>query len=343
MTQDAVYNNVNDWPRASGDSCASVIIRSQPADFYVEETLGFQLSEDGEHVYLRVEKTGQNTTMIAERLAKFAQVHASSVGYAGLKDRNAVTRQWFSVQLPKVELADWEQINTDDLTILNVSRHHKKLRKGALKHNFFKLILREIIGDRSKIDSRLHWISEHGVPNYFGPQRFGRDSDNVNQALAWLNGSKRSPGRHLKGLYLSSMRSFLFNEILAYRVRNQAWNKGIPGDVFMLNGSNACFLADDLTEDLQQRLEQQDIHPAATLYGENGLVCSGEAKHIEQKILKQYPELVTGLVDMRMKQSWRSMRLQVANLQWSWLEEKVISMNFSLPPGSYATSVLAEL
>ncbi|MEE9412376.1 MAG: tRNA pseudouridine(13) synthase TruD [Methylococcales bacterium] len=339
----AVVYRLNNWPRASGESCASVIIRSQPADFYVEETLGFQLSEDGEHVYLLVEKTGQTTAVIAERVAKFAQVHPRSVGYAGLKDRNAVTRQWFSVQLPTIPESDWEKINTDDLTILDVSRHHKKLRKGALKHNFFKLILREVNGDRSKIESKLDWIRNHGVPNYFGPQRFGRDSDNINQAILWLNGRKKSPSRYLKGLYLSSMRSFLFNEILAWRVRNQRWNKGIAGDIVMLNGSNACFLATDLTDDLQQRFLQHDIHPAGILYGEGGLDCADEASAIEQKILNLYPELVVGLNEMRIKKSWRSMRLLVANLQWKWIEEKALAVSFSLPSGSYATSVLAEL
>ncbi len=342
MMQAVVYR-LNNWPRASGESCASVIIRSQPADFYVEETLGFQLSEDGEHVYLLVEKTGQTTAVIAERVAKFAQVHPRSVGYAGLKDRNAVTRQWFSVQLPTIPESDWEKINTDDLTILDVSRHHKKLRKGALKHNFFKLILREVNGDRSKIESKLDWIRNHGVPNYFGPQRFGRDSDNINQAILWLNGRKKSPSRYLKGLYLSSMRSFLFNEILAWRVRNQRWNKGIAGDIVMLNGSNACFLATDLTDDLQQRFLQHDIHPAGILYGEGGLDCADEASAIEQKILNLYPELVVGLNEMRIKKSWRSMRLLVANLQWKWIEEKALAVSFSLPSGSYATSVLAEL
>jgi len=342
MTQTTDYR-VNDWPHASGQSTANVIIRSQPADFHVEETLGFQLSEEGEHVYLLVEKIGQNTTTIAERLAKFAQVNPRSIGYAGLKDRNAITRQWFSVQLPTVSKSDWKKINTDDLTILEVSRHHKKLRKGALKHNFFKLILREVKGDRSKIESKLNWIRNHGVPNYFGPQRFGRYGDNVHQAVAWLDGSKKIRGRHLKGLYLSSLRSFLFNEILANRVRNQVWNKGVSGDVLMLNGSNACFLAVDLTDDLYQRLEQHDIHPAGTLYGEGGLDCTGEASSFEQQILEQYPELVTGLESIRMKKSWRALRLLVANLQWQWKEESVLSISFSLPPGSYATSVLAEL
>ena len=342
MTQAADYQ-VNDWPRASGKSSTNVIIRSQPGDFYVEETLGFQLSEEGEHVYVQVEKTGQNTTTIAERLAKFAQVSPRSIGYAGLKDRNAVTRQWVSVQLPKVPKSDWEMINADDLTILDVSRHHKKLRKGALKQNFFKLILRDVNGDRSNIEDKLDWIRYHGVPNYFGPQCFGQYGDNVQQAVAWLDGSKKPPGRHLIGLYLSSLRSFLFNEILASRVRNKIWNKGISGDVLMLNGSNACFHATELTEDLQQRLKQQDIHPAGVLYGEGGLVCTREASNFERHILKQYPELVTGLESMRMKRSWRSMRLLVASLQWQWKEKKVLSVSFSLPPGSYATSVLAEL
>ncbi len=342
ITHSETYN-VNDWPGASGQSVAKATIRSQPADFFVEEKLGFTLSEDGEHVFLLVEKTEQNTTVIAERLAGFAKVLPRSIGYAGLKDRNAVTRQWFSVQLPKVEAADWGQLNSEDLTILEVSRHHKKLRKGALQQNVFKLLLRDVEGDQSKIDNRLSWISEHGVPNYFGPQRFGRYGDNVNQAVAWLVGKKKSPGRHLKGIYLSSIRSFLFNEILALRVRNQVWNKAVAGDVLMLNGSHSCFLATEKTDDLQQRLQQQDVHPAAILYGQDGLECAADARQIQQQILNQYPMLVTALEDMKMKIAWRSMRLLVADLQWQWMDRKQLLLSFSLPPGSYATSVLAEL
>ncbi len=335
--------NVNDWPGASGQSVAKAIIRSQPADFFVEEKLGFTLSGDGEHVFLLVEKTGQNTIAIAERLAGFAKVLPRSIGYAGLKDRNAVTRQWFSIQLPKVEAADWERLNSEDLTILDVARHHKKLRKGVLQQNIFKLLLRDVEGDRGKIDNRLIWIREHGVPNYFGSQRFGRYGDNVHQAAAWLTGNLKSPSRHLKGIYLSSIRSFLFNEILASRVRNRVWNKGIAGDIFMLQGSHSCFLAPDQTDDLQLRLQQQDIHPAAILYGQNGLECAADARQIQQKTLKQYPILVTGLEELKMKSAWRSMRLLVADLKWQWLEGKQLLLGFSLPPGSYATSVLAEL
>jgi tRNA pseudouridine13 synthase len=338
------YNYLNkNWQRASGPSLVTATIRSQPADFFVEENLGFAFSGDGEHVYVLVEKTGQNTTLIAERLARFASVRPQSVGYAGLKDRNAVTRQWFSIQLPKVDPADWQKLESADMKVLEVSLHNKKLRKGALKQNHFKLLLRDVEGLAADIDERLNWIRHHGVPNYFGPQRFGRQGDNVDQAVAWLEGHKKPPGRHLKGLYLSSMRSYLFNEILSSRVEAQFWNKGIGGDILMLNDTNSCFLANEITDDLCRRLQQQDIHPAATLYGVGGLSSTGEARQLELHTLSSFPQLTAGLQDMRIKKAWRSMRLLVNNLEWSWIEKTQLLLSFSLPPGSYATSVLAEL
>jgi tRNA pseudouridine13 synthase len=334
---------ITHWPRANGESVASVKIRSQPADFFVEEHLGFSLSGEGEHVYLLVEKTGQNTTVIAERLAAFAQVHPKVIGYAGLKDRNAVTRQWYSVQLPKVEKTDWQNLESDDLRVLNVSRHNKKLRKGALKYNRFKLVLRDVQGERTAIDDRLNWIKESGVPNYFGPQRFGRYGDNVDQAIAWLEGKKKSPGRYLKGIYLSAIRSFLFNEILADRVCNQIWDRGVAGDILLLRDTNSCFLATEMTKELQLRLELQDIHPALTLFGVAGLNSVENALKLEQQILNQYPVLTKALLTMKLKKAWRSSRLLVANLDWQWIDTDVLLLAFSLPPGGYATSVLAEL
>ncbi len=335
--------SVNEWPRASDESVANYKIRSKPADFFVEETLGFELSGEGEHVYLMLEKIGQNTTAIADRLAKFAGVRSGSIGYAGLKDRDAVTRQWFSVQLPQVGEADWQGLDALDLHVLKVSQHAKKLRKGAIAFNRFELLLREVEGDRLKIDSRLEWIRDNGVPNYFGPQRFGRSGDNVNNAIAWLQSNRKLPSRQLKGIYLSSIRSYLFNQLLACRVRKKIWNKAVKGDVFLLNGTNSCFYDADLSISLQQRIQKKDIHPGLMLFGEDGLNCSGEAWEFEQQILNQYQPLTKGLQTMNMKKAWRSSRLLVTDLQWEWSNDNLLLLTFKLPPGTYATSVLAEL
>ncbi len=336
------YSNI-DWPCANYESVAKVKIRSQPADFFVEEILSFSLNGEGEHVYLLVEKTDQNTIAVAERIASFAGVHPNCIGYAGLKDRKAITRQWFSVQLPKVEPADWQRLNADDLKVLCVDAHTRKLRKGAVKSNHFKLVLREVQGDPDKIDIRLQKIAEQGVPNYFGAQRFGRSGENVNKAMAWINGGRKSPGRHLKGLYLSSIRSFLFNQVLAYRVSHQIWDQAVIGDNFVLNGSNSCFQSDYLTTDLTLRIERQDIHPALMLYGLGGLSNSGKAQEIDQKVLERYPLLTKGLDMMKLKKAWRSTRLLVANLQWQWTDANSLMLSFNLPSGAYATSVLSEI
>jgi len=336
--------SILDWPRASGESVANYKIRSQPADFFVQEELSFVQSGEGEHVYLLLEKTGQNTVAIAERLAALAQVPLRNIGYAGLKDRHAVTRQWFSVQLPNLKPGGWQQLESDDLRLIKIGLHARKLKKGAVKCNRFRLLLKDVQGHRARINDRLKWIDQHGVPNYFGEQRFGQQAENVNNAVAWLTGKRKSPGRYLKGIYISSIRSYLYNQILGFRVADNTWSQAVAGDIFILNGSNSCFHCHDLSDEILQRIQLLDIHPALVLFGQQGgLDNSGKAKQLEQLILKQYPDLTNGLAAIGVKKAWRSSRLAVTKLDWKWVGAENLQLSFELPSGGYATSVLAEL
>ena len=217
-----------DWARAHGAPLFAARMRSEPADFDVTETLGWDLSGDGEHDYLWIEKTGANTEWVARQLARHAGVPAKDVGFAGLKDRQAMTRQWFSV--PRWHQPDWSACDVEGVHILEVSRHAKKLRRGAHHGNRFRIVLRgtHLEQHADALAQRVAAIREQGVPNYFGEQRFGIGGGNLDLADAWAAG-KRLP-RHKRSLAISTARSFLFNEVLDGRVRDGTWNRLQPGD-----------------------------------------------------------------------------------------------------------------
>jgi len=273
-----------DWARAyvsiplDGASVPlfAAIIRSSPSDFEVTEELGYAFDGEGEHDYLYIEKIGTNTEWLSRQLAKFAGVPARDVGYAGLKDRNAVTRQWFSV--PRWNSPDWDAVSIEGATVLDVQRHSRKLRRGAHKANHFKIILRPQKRGQSPFGEkgsdpfweRLRLMGEQGVPNYYGEQRFGRDGGNIRLADDWAAG-KRLP-RHKRSIAISSARSFLFNEYLHDRVLNGTWNRILPGDIANLDGTGSVFDVDDVDEDIARRCEEMDLHPAAELAGEGSKV-----------------------------------------------------------------------
>lgn len=181
MTEESTssFLPVSSYPRAYGRPDSTAIIRSQPEDFQVEEQLGFQPEGEGEHHFLYLKKRNTNTEWLAKQLARFSRVPLKDVGYAGLKDRNAVTSQWFSIRIPGTDTPDWKELECDDLKLLQAARHRRKLRRGALAQNRFKLRLRKLNTDRSEFENRLNQIASGGVPNYFGEQRFGHDQNNL--------------------------------------------------------------------------------------------------------------------------------------------------------------------
>src|SRR5580693_579808 len=166
-------------PRAYGAPPLTAEMRRTPEDFRVDEILGYDADGEGEHALLWVEKRGANTDWVAKELAKFAGIPPLNVGYAGLKDRHAVTRQTFSVQLAGKPDPDWNAFPHEDIKVLAVTRHKRKLKRGALRGNRFVLVLRQVDGDHTVADHILKQIAQRGVPNYFGEQRFGREGGNV--------------------------------------------------------------------------------------------------------------------------------------------------------------------
>jgi len=178
------------FPRAWGAPPVTAQLKVAPEDFYVEERLDFELANSGEHLYLFVEKRDQNTQTVAEHIARMAKVSPGDVSYAGMKDRRAVTRQWFSVYLPKNNDFAWQAVPDCEMTLLSFARHHKKLRRGEHAANFFRIQLREVDGDSDALLRRLALVAEHGVPNYFGEQRFGYQSSNLRDIERFLGKAK---------------------------------------------------------------------------------------------------------------------------------------------------------
>jgi len=289
-----------------------------------------------------VRKINRNTEQVARQLSQLAGVRARDVGYCGLKDRNAVTTQWFSVWLPGKPDPDWTSIEDDNLQVIEQVRHGRKLQRGALQSNQFQIILREIDGDHKTVENRLEQIKQQGVPNYFGEQRFGRDGGNIIEAEAMFKG-KRIKDRHLRSLYLSSARSYLFNQVLAERIKLDNWNKILPGEAVMLSGSRSFFICDDVNEEILERLSRGDIHPSGPLWGKGDLPVQEEVNSLEKNILSAYPLFCSGLEKAGMKQECRALRLTVNDLNWAWLTGNDLQLNFSLPSGTFATSVLQEI
>lgn len=314
-------------------------------DFVVDERLPFELSGEGEHAWLHIQKRNTNTDWVAGLLAKAAGVRKRCVGYAGLKDRHGLTSQWFSVHLPGVEDPDWHVIESDEIRILEARRHSRKLRRGALKENRFHIVLRNLTSDNQVLDKllddRCQRIAEQGVPNYFGEQRFGHQMGNLASAAEMFTDKTLRLPRNKKSIYLSAARSWIFNNILSQRVEQGSWDQRIAGDVFMLDGKTACFW-DDASTDLSDRLKKGEIHPTAVLWGEGELPTRGKVAAMETGIVDKNSVFRDGLIEFKVKQMRRSMRVIPDNMKWE-LNGDVLSLAFNLPSGSYATMILREL
>ena len=319
------------------------VIRSAPEDFFVEEIDGFQASGAGEHLLLTVEKRGMNTAEAARRIARWAGVAEQAVGYAGLKDRHAVTRQRFSVQLPGREDPGLQSLQDDELRVITHARHAKKLPRGALAGNRFVLTLRQVQGGREAIESRLQQIAADGVPNWFGAQRFGRGGGNVAAAMAMFSG--RRVRRDQRSLLLSAARSELFNRVLAARVRGGSWNRGLDGEVWILDGSRSVFGPEPSSAELEARLAEFDIHPSAPLWGRGELRSQWEARELETAALDAADSLAlrAGLEQAGLRQERRATRLRPGEMAWDWRGGDVLEVRFALAPGTYATTVLEEV
>jgi tRNA pseudouridine13 synthase len=330
-----------DFPYALGTPALSAGFRVEPEDFVVEERLPFEPSGEGEHVLLWIQKRNLNTEDVVKRILRLTGLRPVNIGYAGQKDRRAVTRQWFSVHLPKGD-ADWRSLEeVGVLQVLNITRHHRKLQRGALSGNAFCIRLRNLEGDEAELERRITAVKEIGVPNYFGEQRFGREGRNLGSAQALFSG-KRIKSKHQRSMYLSAARSYLFNQVLAARIAAGNWNQPLPGEALQLAGSKSYFVAESIDAEILQRFQDGDVLPTGPLWGRGELPTKNEVETLERAAVAPYGDFCQGLERAGLKQERRALRLSVTNFQWQ-LEADDLMLDFYLPAGTYATSVLREV
>ncbi len=339
----AYEQHVSNLPYAHGGSAGYGMLRESPSDFIVNETLSFEPSGEGEHAFVYIQKTGLNTDDVVKKLAIHANVARSTVSYAGMKDRQAITKQWFSVQLPGKQDPDWTMLNDDTLQIEQVTRHLKKLKRGTIKFNVFEIIVSKLDVDKNLIQQRALSIQKYGVPNYFMEQRFGYHCQNLSRAKNIFSRNEKIKNRKIKSLFLSSARSFLFNEVLAQRVERQTWNKAETGDAFMLDGTRQFFQFNELSTDLPERLDEHDIHSTGPLFGAGESISKGDTEIIEQTVFTKNNIFCEALIKYKVEPARRALRVVPGNFMLDWLDGNKLKLTFNLPSGSYATAVVREL
>ncbi|MCF2950450.1 tRNA pseudouridine(13) synthase TruD [Paraglaciecola aquimarina] len=333
------------WLRQYPSLGISGQLKTSAEDFQVTETLGYEPTGEGEHIYLWVEKIGLNTAYLAEQIAKFTKLPLRNVTYAGRKDKHALTNQWFSVHLPGKGEFDWNTFEEPGAKVLHAVRHNKKLRTGVLKGNYFNITLRNLTSVKN-IEQRLQIIASQGVPNYYGAQRFGDtryDDRGGNLVLAekMINGESIR-NRNKRSMAISALRSWFFNENIHTRLKQDNLTNALAGDVMQLAGSNSFFCAIHIDEDTINRLDERDIYTTGPLWGIGELASQLVTLQQENSTAEQNSSITQLLESLGLKQERRALRLFPQQMSWT-LKNSDLNLQFSLPAGCFATSVIREI
>ena len=342
------------WQYYYAKPVSTGIFKFQADDFLVVEDLGYQPCGEGEHQFIFVEKTNNNTAFVAEQIARFVNLPLRQITYAGRKDKYAVTQQWFGIHAPGKPDFDFSNFELDGVRILKQSRHNKKLRTGQLKGNHFTITLRQVLHPEA-IEERLQEIARKGVPNYYGEQRFGvmRLSDmgevqrggNLVMAERMVNG-ETIRHRNKRSMALSALRSWMFNEVLSRRLSTAQFDQVLNGDALILTGSNSFFINNAQEQErtgstTQTRYEQSDLSPSAPLWGKGELATQNDALSLEQSVASEQSEVVDFLSQSGFEQERRAIKIWPSQLEWL-SKGDTFTISFSLPSGCFATSVLRE-
>jgi|SRR5262245_7420594 len=316
-------------------------IKVHPQDFEVEEVPAYEPSGTGDHMYLWIEKTDLGAEFFVRQVARRLNIPNGEVGTAGLKDRRAVTRQWVSV--PAACEPALAQLDGDGIRVLRVSRHSNKLRPGHLKGNRFRILIRDV-SPSIEIAPILDQIRALGLPNFYGPQRFGRDGETARLGMALLKGEPakvRTP--FLKKLALSAAQSLLFNDYLARRMADGYFRTVLPGDVMAKWPAGGMFTAEDVATE-QERFDGRETVTAGPMFGRKTFPAKREAAEREAKVLEAaglsrssfegFGKLVLG--------TRRHNAAYIDDLSAKW-EGEGLRLEFTLPAGSYATVLLREV
>ncbi|NOR51306.1 MAG: tRNA pseudouridine(13) synthase TruD [Gammaproteobacteria bacterium] len=334
-----------EWAYVYGGPLASAVMRTEPEDFIVKEDLGFEPTGEGEHAFLVIRKRNANSEWVARQIAKLVGVKKMDVGFAGMKDRRAVTTQAFTVKLTGSSEPDWDELNSDEggeqIDVVSSGRHQRKLKRGALAGNHFQIVLRQLDGGHAEIDKRLEVIRQRGFPNYFGEQRFGFDGNNLLSAAKMFRREIKVKDRSKRGIYLSAVRSYLFNRLLSLRVDADNWDQVIDGDWVWTAEDTRGFTFDSGNSQHQELFAKAKLIAAGPLWGDGKPLTQRDANRFEQEIAEPESFWIEGLKAARMDQGRRKLQVRVDDLQWYW-DEDALTLEFSLPSGSYATSLLRE-
>jgi len=303
-----------DFNFAYGEPESHADFKTQNAAFIVEEDLGFTPSGEGEHIYLQVRKAGQNTHWVASQLASFTGVSDRDVGYAGRKDRHAITTQWFSIYSPKSTSFNWDHFQLEGVELLSVSKHLKKLKPGDHSSNHFVIRLCNITSIES-LEERLLKVKQ-GVPNYFGEQRFGRGGSNLDAVQSLLIDRKPIRNKKQRGMVISAARSYLFNTVMSQRVDENNWQNLLSGE--------------------------SELSPSGPLWGRGRPIVSGEQLQLESKALEALTDWCGGLEHVGLQQERRELKTVPKNFQYELVDNQ-LTLSFSLLPGQFATGVLREI
>ena len=333
-------------PRAFGGALCAAQFKRSPEDFRVDELLGFSADGGEGHVLMLVEKRGLDTLTVLRRLARGAGLAPRDLGFAGLKDRWAVTRQWYTAPSRPRPAVDWRGL-TETLAdgsgyaVLEAAPHARKLKRGALKGNRFRIVLGGVTATPEDVAERLALIGARGVPNYFGAQRFGNQLSNLARVADWLDGEPLPRDREARGFVLSAARSLAFNAVLAARVGAGTWDRVLPGEFVNLDRSRSYFVATDIDATLEARVRDADVHPTGPLCGA-GDAPGAEAGAVETAALAPYADLVAALEAAGLEAGRRALRVVPRDCV-ATLSGDELTVEFSLSAGAYATTVLAEL
>ncbi|MBY0232723.1 MAG: tRNA pseudouridine(13) synthase TruD [Gemmataceae bacterium] len=315
-------------------------IKASPEDFEVEEIPAYLPTGEGAHLFLWVQKTGMGAEFFQRRLARILGVPAEDIGTAGLKDRHAVTRQWVSVPAsaePRVKDLDGEGV-----LVLSVSRHPNKLRPGHLHGNRFRVLVREPTAPDA-LPPLLERLRSHGLPNFYGPQRFGRDGETLQVGLDLMRGDAGRVSGFLRRLALSAVQSAVFNHVLANRLADGLLRRVVAGDVMKKWPFGGMFNAADLSAE-QARLDARETVPTGPMFGKKMFPALDEAAKREETVLAEAGlerEAFSGFGKM-LSGTRRYLLVHPGDLS-ATIEPEGVRLSFSLPAGSYATVLAGEL
>jgi tRNA pseudouridine13 synthase len=324
-----------------GEPHQTGVIKSQANDFRVVENLGFEPCGEGEHLFLCIEKTNLTTQDLIEQIAREFSVKPRDIGYSGLKDKQAVTQQWLSVHLPG-QMNSVEIPSSSHYDLLQHGWHNRKIRSGSHRSNSFEVMVRGIVDLSNQTQHQIDDVKAFGIANYFGEQRFGARQDNVERAIHSFTNERRARklSRTKRSLYISALRSFLFNQILSRRIEQNHWHQPLLGDVYMLSGSHSLF-SGDIDDSILDRYQQQDISSAVSLYGAGSSMLSETALALEEAVFHQYSEIVECLNAQKVKLQMRTTRVAVQSFDVIHdSDTQSLKVSATLPSGCFFTTLL---